>query len=415
MLRTKCFIFAALKHKDMKTDLLKFNSICAREWDHKSMNEPHVLPIHNSSAFVFENIEQGIEIFKKERPGYVYSRYNNPTLASVAAKLAALESIDFEEEAFGLLTGSGMGAISTTFYACLKQGDTLLTQQDLYGGTTELIQKILKKFGVKILLTDFNDKEQTLQLCRDNNITLIYCESPSNPLISCVDLEFINNLKIEFGMKTAIDNTFASPYIQRPFNYDFDFVIYSTTKFLNGMGNALGGAVICRSEDLFDQVWTILKLSGAYCSPTDAWYLHNGLKTFPLRMERHCDNAMDLASYLEDHPKVAKVNYPGLTSHHSHETASKQMSKYGGMLSFEVKGGMENALKFMNSVSMATLAPTLGNVDTLLLHPASSSHLNVAREIRESVGINDGLIRVSVGIEELEDIINDFGQALDKT
>ncbi len=401
-----------LNDKDMKTDNLKFNSICAREWDHCSLNEPHVLPIHNSSAFVFENIEQGIEIFMKERPGYVYSRYNNPTLASVAGKLAALESIDFEEDAYCILTGSGMGAISTTLYTCLENGSTILTHGDLYGGTTELIQKVLKKFGVNVLLTNFKDKEKTTAILEQNKVDLIYCESPSNPLISCVDLSFIQSLKNAYNCKIAIDNTFASPYLQRPFNFDFDFIIYSTTKFLNGMGNALGGAVICKSQDHFDAIWTTLKLSGAYCSPTDAWHLHNGLKTFPIRMDKHCANAQGLAEFLESHPKVEKVNYPGLESHESHQIAKSQMSAYGGMLSFEVQGGMENALKFMNGVKMATLAPTLGNVDTLLLHPATASHLNIPKEQRESVGIRDGLIRVSVGIEELDDLIKDFDQAI---
>jgi len=396
----------------MKTDHLKFNSICTQEWKHIVANEPHILPIYNTSAFVFESIDQGIRIFKGEEHGFVYSRYDNPTLATTAAKLAALETIDLEGEGKCLLCGSGMGAISTLFYSVLNQGDTVLTQGDLYGGTTELIQNHLSKFGIKTIIVDFNNEEEVRDVISKNKIKLIYVETPSNPLLSCVDLKFVSDIAKEHNILTAIDNTFASPYLQRPLNFGIDYVIYSTTKYLNGMGNALGGAIITLGEDKFTSVWNTMKLNGTYCSPTDAWYLYNGLKTFPMRMDAHCKNAMALAEFLEQHEKVGRVNYPGLESHEGHQIAKQQMSQYGGMLSFEVKGELKNALAFMNNLKMATLAPTLGNVDTILLHPATSSHLKVSKELREKVGINDGLVRVSVGIEDVEDLIKDFDQAL---
>ena len=397
----------------MKTDRPKFNSICSQEWPHITANEPHILPIYNTSAFVFDNIDQGIRIFKGEEEGFVYSRYDNPTLATTAAKIAALETIDLEKEGKCILCGSGMGAISTLFYSVLSQGDTILTQADLYGGTTELIQNHLNRFGINSIVVDFSDEEQVRKILKEHTIKLIYVETPSNPLLSCIDLKFVSQIAQEYSIQTAIDNTFASCYLQRPFNFGIDYVVYSTTKYLNGMGNALGGAVITLDQDKFTGLWNTMKLNGTYCSPTDAWYLYNGLKTFPIRMEAHCKNAMALAEFLEEHEAIDRVNYPGLSSHPGHQIAKEQMSAFGGMLSFDVKGGMDNALAFMNKLKMTTLAPTLGNVDTILLHPATSSHLKVPKEQRETVGIGDGLVRVSVGIEDIEDLIQDFNQALE--
>ncbi len=398
----------------MKTDLLKFKSICCQEWPHVTANEPHILPIYNTSAFVFDNIQQGIKIFEGKEEGFSYSRYDNPTLATTAQKLAALESIDLEENAHCVLCGSGMGAISTLFYSVLQQGDTILTQADLYGGTTELIQNNLSRFGIKCIVVDFNDSEQVQKILQEETIKLIYIETPSNPLLNCVDIQAVASIAKKHNIVTAIDNTFASCYLQRPLNDGIDYVIYSTTKFLNGMGNALGGAIISLDYDKYKAAWNVMKLNGTYCSPTDAWYLYNGLKTFPLRMDAHCKNALELAEYLEGHSMVKRVNYPGIASHSAHEIAKKQMSAFGAMLSFEIKGNLDQALSFMNNLQLASLAPTLGNVDTILLHPATSSHLKVPKELREKVGITDGLIRVSVGIESVDDLIKDFDQAISK-
>ncbi len=397
----------------MKSNLLKFQSICSKEWPHINMNEPHILPIYNSSAFVFENIEQGIDIFKGNQEGYVYSRYGNPTLATVSEKLAALESIDLDSKAYALLTGSGMGAITTALLSNLQSGDIIVTQADLYGGTTELLKSMLSKFGIKTILCDLNNEALLTDTLASNKVKLIYCESPSNPVIACVDLKLIADQAKKHNVLTIIDNTFASPYLQRPLNFGFDVVIYSTTKYLNGMGNALGGAIITKNKSQFNDLWNTLKLTGAFCSPNDAWLLYNGLKTFPLRMDVHCNNALSLATFLEKHDKVKTVNYPGLSSHKSHAIAKSQMSQYGGMLSFEIDGAINEAMYFMNNIKIATLAPTLGNVDTLILHPATSSHLKVEKSVREKVGITDGLIRVSVGTESIEDIIEDFGNVLD--
>lgn len=398
----------------MKSNRLKFNSICVQEWEHQTKNEPHILPIYNTSAFVFETINDSIDIFKGNKDGYVYSRYGNPTLATVSEKLAALENIDLEEKAYALLTSSGMGAITTALLSNLEEGSKVITHGDLYGGTTELLQKVMTKYGISVFLTDFQNEDEISALIEKEQIDLMYIESPSNPLLKCIDLEMVSNMAKNNEVITVIDNTFASPYLQRPLNYGFDVVVYSTTKYLNGMGNALGGAMICKSQKMFDNMWNTLKLTGAYASPNDAWLMYNGMKTFPLRMDAHCSNALKMAQYLEQHRKVKKVNYPGLESHASHKIAKKQMSQFGGMLSFEIEGNVDTALKFMNSLNMVTMAPTLGNVDTLLLHPATSSHLKVDKEQREKVGITDGLMRLSVGIEDIDDLIKDIEQALEK-
>jgi len=397
----------------MKSNPLKFNSICVREWEHQTKNEPHILPIYNTSAFVFDSIEESIGIFKGKEDGYVYSRYGNPTLATVSEKLAALESIDLEEQAYALLSSSGMGAISIALLSNLEEGSKIITHGDLYGGTTELLQKVMTKYGVTVFLTDFQDEEALIALIDKEQIDVMYIESPSNPLLNCIDLEMVTSVAKNLEVITIIDNTFASPYLQRPLNFGFDVVIYSTTKYLNGMGNALGGAMICRTNEMFNKMWSMLKLIGAYASPNDAWLLYNGMKTFPLRMDAHCSNALKMANYLEESSKVIKVNYPGLASHFSHEIAKKQMTQFGGMLSFEIKGDIDHTLKFINRLKMVTIAPTLGNVDTLLLHPATASHLKVDKEQREKVGITDGLIRLSVGIEDINDLIYDIEQALD--
>jgi methionine-gamma-lyase len=232
----------------------------------------------------------------------------------------------------------------------------------------------------------------------------------NNPSLSCVDIAALSQLAHQYGAWCAIDNTFASPYLQQPFAFGVDFIIHSTTKYINGHGNSIAGVVVARDRALMrEKIWRAMKLLGTNCSPFEAWLTNNGIKTLALRMDRHCANALALAHYLEQHPSVERVNYPGLASHPDHQLAKKQMPKgFGGMLSFEIKGGFDAGLKCMNKIQFCALAPTLGDVDTLILHPASSSHLRVPKAVREENGITDGLIRVSVGIEHIDDIISDF-------
>ena len=295
----------------------------------------------------------------------------------------------------------------------VTQGEAVLTQADLYGGTTELLQKVLGKAGIEIITIDLNDLNQVESALKSNpKIKLIYLETPTNPTLKCVDIGAVSDLAKKHKVLTAIDNTFSTFYLQQPFNLGIDIVVYSTTKFLNGHGNSIAGAIILKETDHRKKVWNVMKLMGTNCNAWDAWLLHNGLKTLAVRMDKHCSNALSLATHLESHAKVKKVNYPGLPSHSTHQAAVKQMSQFGGMLSFEIDGDFQNAVDFMNKTRLCSIAATLGNVDTLLLHPASSSHLNIPKQVRIASGIEDGLIRMSVGIENPDDLIADIDQAL---
>ncbi|MCL4106700.1 UNVERIFIED_CONTAM: hypothetical protein GTU68_048144 [Idotea baltica] len=314
-----------------------------------------------------------------------------------------------------MMTSSGMSAISTLIAGCLSQGDKIITQGNLYGGTTELIKKIFTRFGVEPIFMDIKDYDKLESFLKsDPSIKMIFLESPANPTLACVDLEIIASLGKKYSVLTAIDNTFCTPYLQQPLKWGIDFVVHSTTKYLNGHGNSIAGTIVSLDKDLMrDKIWATMKLLGTNCNPFDAWLTNNGLKTLVIRMEKHSSNAMALAEFLNTHEKVEHVNYTGLEDHSDHELAIKQMRLHGGMLSFEVKGGVEAGKKFMNEIKMSTLAPTLGDVDTLILHPASMSHLSVPRDIRLENGITDGLIRVSVGIEDIKDLKVDLGNALD--
>lgn len=396
---------------------MQADTLVVRENGEHRSTAPHVLPIYATSSFVFEDISQGIEIFRNIESGHVYSRYANPTVDAVAEKIALLESFGSGQTPYAVMTSSGMAAISTLLMGVLKSGDKVLTQGDLYGGTTELLKSVLGNFGVETLFTDLKDLAGTELLLRtEDNIRMIYCETPSNPTLACYDIASMAALAHQYGALCAVDNTFATPMLQKPLLLGADFVIHSTTKYLNGHGNSIAGVVVGYDRDLMrGGVWKAMKLAGTNCSPFEAWLTSNGMKTLALRMERHCSNAMKIATFLSGHPAVERVNYPGLTTHPDHELAKKQMKGgFGGMLSFELKSGMEGALRCMDSLKLCTQAPTLGDVDTLILHPASSSHLAVPRETRMENGITDGLIRVSVGIENPDDLIADLDQAISK-
>ena len=393
--------------------MANIRTIIAREFADRKTTKPHVLPLYLTSAFAFDNIDEGIDIFKGVAQGHVYSRYANPTIDTVAAKIAALETQGSDLEASCLLLSSGMAAISTVCLALLKPGDKILTQGNLYGGTTELLSKILKPWGVTPVFTDLQGTDWIEnQLKTDPSIRMIYGETPANPSMACIDLEKLGGLGRKYGVTTVIDNTFCTPYLQQPLMYGIDLCLHSTTKYLNGHGNSICGAVIGVDKEKMSKIWEAMKLVGTNSNAFDAWLLNNGLKTLALRMDAHCANAMELAGWLESLPEVEKVNYPGLESHPDYALAQKQMKKAGGMLSFELRGGLEEGLRFMNRLKLCTLAPTLGDVDTLVLHPASSSHLKVPREVRILNGISDGLIRLSVGIENVDDIKEDLLQAI---
>lgn len=396
------------------TNNISFGSLCVHDPEDPRTTKPHQLPIYTTSSFEFESIDQGIDIFSGRAEGHVYGRYGNPTIEAVAGKIASMETYGLNMEAAAVMCSSGMSAIAVLMTALLKSGDKILTQGNLYGGTTELFLKTLAPLGIQTVMTDLKDLDEVERLVRtDESIRMLYFETPANPTLACVDIEALAGIAQRFGRWSAIDNTFCTPYLQQPFIMGADFIVHSTTKYLNGHGNSIAGIIIGRDLPLMkEKVAKTMKLLGANCNAWDAWLTNLGMKTLTLRMDRHCANALDLAHWLEQQPAVSKVNYPGLPTHADHELAHKQMNGFGGMLSFELHAGYDAALRFMNGLQLCSLAPTLGDVDTLILHPASSSHINIPKELRLQNGITDGLIRVSVGIEDVTDLIMDFDRAM---
>ena len=393
---------------------MRIDSLLVKDPHDNRTTPPHILPIYATSSFSFESIEQAIHMFSNIESGHTYSRYANPTVDSVAQKIAQLEAYGLDMEATAVMTSSGMSAISTLLMGLLKSGDKVLTQGNLYGGTTELLKGLFSQFGIETVFTSLADPSVVETLLKnDPAIKLVYLETPANPTLACVDIEAISTASHRHNVWVAIDNTFCTPLLQQPFAHGADFIVHSTTKYLNGHGNSIAGVVLGRDRDLMrTRVWRAMKLAGTNCSPFEAWLTSNGMKTLALRMRQHSENALALAQWLEKHPSVALVNYPGLTSHPDHELAKKQMRQFGGMMSFELKGGFDAGLACMKKIQFCSFAPTLGDVDTLILHPASSSHLHVARDVREANGITDGLIRISVGIEDVRDIVADLEQAM---
>ncbi|MCO6476488.1 MAG: aminotransferase class I/II-fold pyridoxal phosphate-dependent enzyme [Phaeodactylibacter sp.] len=392
-----------------------FGSLCVQEPEERRYTRPHQLPIYAASSFAFDSIEEGMNVFLGNQPGHIYSRFGNPTIDAVAEKIAQLEAHGAGLEATALLTSSGMAAISTLLLGLLKSGEAILTQGNLYGGATALFRDVLQPLQIGYHAVNLAQLDEAERLLRENgNIRLLYYETPANPTLDCFDMAALAELGHKYNCIVVADNTFATPYLQKPLQSGADFVIHSTTKYLNGHGNSVAGAIVGKNEELMQEaILPKLKLLGANCNSWDAWLVHNGLKTLEIRMERHCHNARRLAEWLEQNPRVETVNYPGLPSHPGHALARRQMKDFGGMLSFELKGGLEAGKKFMNRLKLCTLTPTLGDVDTLVLHPASMSHISVPREVRLQYGITDGLVRISTGIENTEDIIADVEQAME--
>lgn len=382
-------------------------------------NYAHLTPIYASSTYVFDNAEQGMHRFSGKEDGYIYGRWGNPTSTEVEEKIATLESLGIEKDGKplqlkALLHASGMAAISTLLLTVLKSGDKILSHFSLYGGTQELMEKVLPGLGIELVIADFTDPKKAEEAIKaDPAIKLLYLETPANPTIQCVDLEVLTQLGHEHQLLVAVDNTFATPYLQQPFRFNVDYVVHSTTKFLNGHGTAIGGVLVGKDIELMNtKMLKAHRLLGGNSNPFDAFLLNSGIKTLEVRMERHCENAMKVAQFLESHPAVSKVNYLGLPSHPDYAVAKKQMKHPGAMMSFELKGGLEAGKQFIDKLQMCVRAVSLGTCDTLLSHPASMTHYGVPQEKREQYGITNGLIRMSVGIENIEDILADLDQAM---
>ncbi|MFD1706844.1 methionine gamma-lyase [Siminovitchia sediminis] len=366
-----------------------------------------VPPLFQTSTFTFPSALEGERRFAGESEGNIYSRLGNPTVTALERRMAVLE--DGEG---ALAFASGMAAVSATLLHLTNTGDHIVCSDGIYGCTFGLLQLMEKKYHIDHDLISM-DTEESLRTALRENTKIIYVETPINPTMKLVDLEMIVRVAKERNIRVVVDNTFCSPYLQRPLAIGCDFVVHSATKYIGGHGDVVAGLVAGKDKEAVDEMRsTVRKDIGGIMSPFDAWLLMRGLKTLPIRLDRHCDNAEKIAERLKKHPKVGKMFYPGDPDFPQYELASRQMKRPGGMISFEVKGSKEAAQKLLDSVKLIRLAVSLGDTETLIQHPASMTHAVVPEEDRKKMGISDTLIRMSVGLESWEDIWEDLEQAL---
>ncbi len=366
-------------------------------------------PVFLTSTFAFDSTETGMARFAGTAPGYIYTRVGNPTASVLESRLASLE----EGEA-ALATSSGMGAITAVIWTLLKSGDEIVADKTLYGCTFALLHHQLERFGIVTRSADLTKPEE-LKAALSPKTRLVFTETPSNPNMRVIDIAAIADICRSAGVPFAVDNTYCTPYLQKPLTLGADIVVHSATKYLGGHGDLLAGAIVARKELIEQFRFTGVKeLNGACISSFDAFLVLRGLKTLSLRMDRHCETALKLAHDLEAHPAVERVYFPGLDSHPRKELASRQMRGFGGMIAMELKGGLLAGRAFMDAVQLATRAVSLGDAETLVQHPASMTHATYAPEERAKHGFTDGLIRLSVGLEDYEDLRADLTEALDR-
>lgn len=366
------------------------------------------VPIYQSSTFAFKSAKHGAAIFAGEDNGYVYTRLGNPTQAALEREMAFLEGGEA-----ALCFSSGMAAISGVILSLCQSGDNLVSSDTVYGGTHNLYKETLPRWNIQVKEIDATNLKN-LENAIDEKTRMIFIESPANPTLSIIDIEGCANIAKKNGIPLVIDNTFATPYLQRPLEMGAQIIIHSATKYIGGHGDTVAGVVVGKKNYIDELRAKILRDIGGVISPLNAWLLLRGLKTLPVRMDRHCANALEIAKFLSLHPKINWVRYPGLSTHPQHEMAVKQMKKFGGMITFEVKGGRRAGEKLMNSVGLITLAVSLGDCDSLMEHPASMTHSTYSAEKLTEIGVSEGLIRVSVGLEDPSDIITDLKLALKK-
>ena len=366
-------------------------------------------PIYQSSTFVFDSAEQGGRRFALEEGGYIYTRLGNPNCSEFEEKIALLEGAEA-----AMSMASGMGAITSAFWTALKAGDHIIAADTLYGCTFAYLNHGISRYGVEVTFVNTKDPENVRKAMKPNT-KVVYLESPANPTMDIADIEAISKIAHENeGCLVFVDNTYCTPYIQRPIELGADVVLHSATKYLNGHGDVIAG-IVAGKKEFIDQVrlFGVKDMTGSVLSPFDAYLISRGMKTLEIRMEKHCANAMKVAAFLESHPAVDKIYYPGLKSFPQYELAKKQMSLPGAMIAFEIKGGVEEGKKLMNNLKLCTLAVSLGDAETLIQHPASMTHSPYSPEERAECGISDGLVRLSVGLEAVEDIIADLKAVLD--
>ncbi|PLX10708.1 MAG: methionine gamma-lyase [Marinilabiliales bacterium] len=392
----------------MDTKKLGFNSKLVHAGDKHDEYGSAVTPIYQTSTFAFKSSQHGADLFAGKEKGYIYTRIGNPTIENLEDKLAELEN-----GYRGIALSSGMAAVSTAYMALLSQGDHIISTAAVYGPSRGVLESHFTKFGVECSFVETSNIEN-IEKAIQSNTKVLYLETPANPTISLTDIEEASKVAHKHGIVVIVDNTFSTPYLQKPLDLGADVVLHSLTKFINGHADIVGGALIAKEKEIYDKLRKTMTLMGGNMDPHQAYMVIRGVKTLSLRVERSQQSAMKVAQFLENHPKVSWVKYPGLESHPQHALAKKQMSGFGAMISFELKGGYDAGTIVMNNVHLALLAVSLGGVESLIQHPASMPHAGVSKEGREAAGITNGLVRYSVGIEDVDDIINDLKQALDK-
>jgi len=382
-----------------------FETIAIRLQAERSQFKEHSVPLYLTSSYKFDDAEDMRALFANEKEGNVYSRYANPNTDELISKISALEGSET-----GWATASGMAAIFTTFATFLKSGDHVLSSRSVFGSTHQLLNNVFSKWGITYTYADLDKPEQWEQGIQPNT-RIIFVETPSNPGIDIIDLEWLGKFAKQHGALLVIDNCFATPYLQQPIRLGADISIHSATKFIDGQGRTLGG-IILGSNTLIREIEGFARHSGPAMSPFNAWVLSKSLETLAVRMDRHCENALKVAEFLESHPKVKKVMYPFLPSHPQYVIAKKQMRAGGGIVTLVLDGGVEAARSFMDNLKMFSISANLGDTRSIATHPATSTHSKLSEEERLQVGIEQGTIRLSIGLEHIEDILGDIRQAL---
>ncbi len=392
----------------MDTKNLGFNSKLIHAGAFEDALGSATVPIYQTSTFKFKNAQHGAECFAGESDGYIYTRIGNPTITAFEDNIAALEN------GFGgIATSSGMGAVTSVYMALLGQGVHMVSTASVYGPSRGVIEQDFSRFGVEASFVDTSNPQEVRDAIRPNT-KVLYLETPSNPTMELTDIEEMVKIAKEHDLIVVVDNTFSSPYLQKPLDMGVDVVLHSITKFINGHADIVGGVIVTKTEELYKKIRHAMVYMGCNMDPHQAYMVIRGVKTLSIRIERAQKSAMEVAKYLEQHPKVAWIKYPGLESHPQHELAKKQMKGFGSMISFGVKGGLDAGKKLMDNVKLCMLAVSLGGVETLIQHPASMTHAAVTPEGKIKAGITDDLVRFSIGIEDVEDIIADLEQAFEK-
>jgi O-succinylhomoserine sulfhydrylase len=392
----------------MKKKSKKFETNAIRTQVERSQEREHSVPIFMTSSFVFEDAEQARAMFADEVPGNLYTRFSNPNNSEFIEKICQMEGAED-----GFATASGMSAVFTSMAAFLNSGDHILVSASLFGSTIQILNQIFPRWGITHTYADIK-KPETWESLIQKNTKMIMVETPSNPALDLIDLEWLGKLANKHKVILNVDNCFATPYLQQPIKFGAHIVTHSATKYIDGQGRAIGG-IIVGSKELIKEVRFFSRHSGPALSPFNAWIFSKSLETLALRMDRHSENALKLAQFLEKHKEIESVKYPFLPSHPQHELAKKQMSAGGGIVTFLVKGGIERGRKFLNAADMASHTANLGDSRTIITHPASTTHSKLTDEDRAAVGIFPGLIRISVGLEHIDDIIAEVEQALEKS